>query len=77
MTSAPGTPTLALAIRTGFATARGQLVASIMHPRSDQSTRFSVDAVKFMLIMLVLGMGLYAWAAVVMARLGASALCVR
>lgn len=75
VTSAP--PTLALAIRTGFATARGQLVASIMHPRSDQSnTRFSADALKFMLVMLLVGMGLYAWAAVTMSNLGASALYV-
>ncbi|GIL56505.1 hypothetical protein Vafri_11862 [Volvox africanus] len=62
---------VAMVCRTGFYSAKGQLLRSILFPREHEES-FISDSLKFICGMLVLCLALYVWAAVVLARNGAS-----
>eukprot|EP00879_Flechtneria_rotunda_P018825 GHRR01019759.1.p1 GENE.GHRR01019759.1~~GHRR01019759.1.p1 ORF type:complete len:982 (+),score=342.10 GHRR01019759.1:311-3256(+) len=68
--AAAGGCALAMVVRTRFYSAKGQLLRSILHPR-DSSESFVSDSLKFIGVMLVACMGIFIWAAVVLAQLGA------
>ncbi|KXZ43114.1 hypothetical protein GPECTOR_102g67 [Gonium pectorale] len=63
---------LAMVCRTRFYSAKGQLLRSILFPREHEET-FISDSLRFIVVMLAACMGLYIWAAVVLASVGASA----
>lgn len=65
-----GAPALAVVVRTRFYSAKGQLLRSILFPR-EQAAAFISDSLKFIAVMLVACMGLFAWAAVVLSHIGA------
>ncbi|GLC61164.1 hypothetical protein PLESTB_001725200 [Pleodorina starrii] len=67
-----GQKAVAMVCRTRFYSAKGQLLRSILFPREHEES-FISDSLKFILGMLVACMALFAWAAVVMAGVGASA----
>ncbi|GIL93414.1 hypothetical protein Vretifemale_20808 [Volvox reticuliferus] len=62
---------VAMVCRTRFYSAKGQLLRSILFPREHEES-FISDSLKFICGMLVLCLALYIWAAVVLARNGAS-----
>ncbi|GLI67792.1 hypothetical protein VaNZ11_012078 [Volvox africanus] len=62
---------VAMVCRTRFYSAKGQLLRSILFPREHEES-FISDSLKFICGMLVLCLSLYVWAAVVLARNGAS-----
>lgn len=57
-----------MACRTGFQTAKGSLLRQILHPKPHQ-LGFASDAVKFILLMFVLGVLFYIWSIVSLIRL--------
>ena len=59
---------LAVAYKTGFRSAKGQLVASLLNPKEGLMTFFS-DALLVILFMLVLTVALYIWTATFLIRL--------
>lgn len=61
---------LAMVARTRFYSAKGQLLRSILYPR-DGSESFISDSLKFIGVMLVACIGIFIWAAVVLASIGA------
>lgn len=65
-----GEPALAMVVRTRFYSAKGQLLRSILFPR-EQAEAFISDSLKFIIVMLCACMGLFVWAAIVLARIGA------
>ncbi|KAL4457986.1 hypothetical protein ABPG75_012851 [Micractinium tetrahymenae] len=69
-----GSERLALGVvaRTAFWTAKGQLMKSILFPRHHRQT-FVGDALKFIAVMLLLGLGFYVWDVVSLASYGARA----
>ncbi|PNW86612.1 hypothetical protein CHLRE_02g093700v5 [Chlamydomonas reinhardtii] len=62
---------LAMVCRTRFYSAKGQLLRSILFPREPEES-FISDSLRFICVMLAACMGLYIWAAVVLAQVGAS-----
>ncbi|KAG2425624.1 hypothetical protein HYH02_014997 [Chlamydomonas schloesseri] len=62
---------LAMVCRTRFYSAKGQLLRSILFPREHEES-FISDSLRFICVMLAACMGLYIWAAVVLAQVGAS-----
>lgn len=62
---------LAMVVRTRFYSAKGQLLRSILHPR-EHSGSFISDSLKFIGVMLVVCIGLFIWAAVVLIQVGGS-----
>ena len=69
-----GTERLALGVvcRTAFWTAKGQLMKSILFPRQHRQT-FVGDALKFIAVMMMLGLLFYVWDVVALASYGAHA----
>jgi magnesium-transporting ATPase (P-type) len=66
----PGQAALAMVVRTRFYSAKGQLLRSILFPR-EHSESFISDSLKFIGVMLLACIGLFIWAAVVLASVGA------
>lgn len=64
--------TLGVVARTAFWTAKGQLMKSILFPRHHRQT-FVGDALKFIAVMMLLGLGFYVWDVVSLAAYGARA----
>lgn len=64
--------TLGVVCRTAFWTAKGQLLKSILFPRQHKMT-FASDAMKFIAVMLLLGLLFYIWDIIALASYGASA----
>eukprot|EP00775_Hariotina_reticulata_P010483 gene10483-10642_t len=69
-TAAAGGCALAMVVRTRFYSAKGQLLRSILHPR-DGSDSFLRDSIIFIAVMLVACIGIFVWAAVALASIGA------
>lgn len=69
-----GSERLALGVvcRTAFWTAKGQLMKSILFPRQHRQT-FVGDALRFIAVMLLLGLLFYVWDVVALASYGAKA----
>ena len=69
-----GTERVALGVvcRTAFWTAKGQLMKSILFPRQHRQT-FVGDALKFIAVMMMLGLLFYVWDVVALASYGAHA----
>jgi cation-transporting ATPase 13A3/4/5 len=63
---------LAAVARTGFWTAKGALLKSILHPRAHRES-FARDAMAFIGAMLALGAAFYAWDVLALASYGAPA----
>ena len=63
---------LGVVCRTAFWTAKGQLMKSILFPRQHRQT-FVGDALKFIAVMLLLGLAFYIWDVVALASYGAKA----
>jgi hypothetical protein len=63
---------LGVVCRTAFWTAKGQLMKSILFPRAHRQT-FVGDALKFIAVMMLLGLGFYVWDVVALASYGAGA----
>lgn len=66
-----GSKVLALVVRTRWYSAKGQLLRSILYPRSHQQ-RFVSDSLHFIGFMLAGCLALYVWAALVLLSIGAS-----
>jgi cation-transporting ATPase 13A2 len=64
--------TLGVVCRTAFWTAKGQLLKSILFPRQHKMT-FASDALKFIAVMLLLGLAMYAFVVIALASYGAPA----
>ncbi|GFR50065.1 hypothetical protein Agub_g12207, partial [Astrephomene gubernaculifera] len=69
--AARGQKAVAVVCRTRFYSAKGQLLRSILFPREHEES-FISDSLRFICAMLAGCMGLYVWAAVVLASVGAS-----
>lgn len=63
---------LGVVCRTAFWTAKGQLMKSILFPRAHRAT-FVGDALRFIAVMLLLGLAFYAADVVALASYGAGA----
>lgn len=63
---------LGVVARTAFWTAKGQLMKSILFPRNQRQT-FVGDALKFIAVMMMLGLCFYVWDVVALASYGAHA----
>ena len=63
---------LGVVCRTAFWTAKGQLMKSILFPRQHRQT-FVGDALKFIAVMMMLGLLFYVWDVVALASYGAHA----
>ncbi|KAG2500541.1 hypothetical protein HYH03_001317 [Edaphochlamys debaryana] len=69
--AARGQRAVAVVVRTRFYSAKGQLLRSILFPREHEES-FISDSLRFIAVMLAACLGLYVWAAVVLATNGAS-----
>ncbi|GAB4820540.1 hypothetical protein N2152v2_007586 [Parachlorella kessleri] len=65
--------TLGVVCRTSFWTAKGELLKSILHPRVQHKLTFVSDALKFIGVMLLLGLLFYIWDVIALASYGAKA----
>ena len=63
---------LGVVCRTAFWTAKGALIRSILYPRAHRQT-FVGDALRFISVMMALGLVFYAWDVVALASYGAKA----
>lgn len=63
---------LGLVVRTGFSTAKGQLLKSILFPKQPKQT-FMTDSLGFIGFMLILGVAFYVWDIVALVSYGAPA----
>jgi cation-transporting ATPase 13A2 len=64
-----GTKVIGVVVRTGFATSKGKLVASILYPKPSQF-RFYTDSLKFIGVMFLIGMIGFVFAAIQLYKLG-------
>ncbi len=62
---------LGMAVRTRFYSAKGQLLRSILHPRQHQES-FASDSMRFIIMMCLICIGLYIWAAIELTHVGAT-----
>eukprot|EP00798_Chlamydomonas_sp_ICE-L_P017929 gene17929-24323_t len=66
----PGCKAVGMVCRSGFYSAKGQLLRSILYPKEMEAT-FIKDSLIFIAFMLVLCIGLFIWAAIALAAVGA------